>query len=278
MSMSMDIGAHRALIADELVRAFDERRLTLVYQPIIRLRDSEIVASEVLLRWECPGLGQVSPAVSIALAQERGLLVKLGEWIMRDACAQFRLWQKKSVNRLRLHLNISHYELGDPGFVSLLASVCVSSGLSPADIALEIARMPTVLGDAHLLGAARAVREFGAMLIADDVCSELSDPTWAASVPVDAIKLNRAFVSAMTPDRDEESFSRAQCWVASMREEGVRVLALGVETPTELRKIVSLGCDETQGYYFGGPMDANRFTSQLFQSGCMLPPIAPVGI
>lgn len=264
----MDVAAPRALIADELVRSFEERRLALVYQPLVRLQDGGIVAAEVLLRWDCPGLGQVSPALSIMLAQERGLLVKLGEWIMRDACAQNRLWQTKYTTRLRLHLNISHYELGSPDFVSLLASVCIASGLSPSDIALEIARMPALLQDENLIAAARAARELGALLIADDVSEELLDTHWIQSLPVDAIKLNRSFVSALVCD--EIAFKRAEHAIGSVREEGRRVLALGIETPAELRTVILLGCEEVQGYYFSGPMDANRFTSFLFESGCML--------
>ncbi|HEY0797780.1 MAG TPA: EAL domain-containing protein, partial [Candidatus Baltobacteraceae bacterium] len=110
----MDATQRRSLIADELIRSFEERTLTFAYQPIIRLEDGAITAAEVLLRWMCPGVGPVNPVVVIAIAEEIGIAGKLGEWAMRDACAQNRMWRTQSLARLRLHLNISNVELSNP--------------------------------------------------------------------------------------------------------------------------------------------------------------------
>jgi EAL domain-containing protein (putative c-di-GMP-specific phosphodiesterase class I) len=264
----MDAAERRALIADEFVRSFEERRLTLAYQPIVRARDGAVTAAEALLRWECPGLGLVAPTVFVPLAEERGLAVKLGEWVMRDACSQNRLWQTMGIARLRLHLNVTHFELRSTGFPSLLASVCAASGLSPSDIALEIARMPKLTRDTAAHDAVRTLRALGTTIVADDVCDELSDRTWFDDAPIDAVKLNRAFVSSLPGD--EVAFRFAERVVNALHRRGALVIALGVETPVEWRAVAALECDEMQGFYFGGPMETNRFTSLLFESGCTL--------
>jgi EAL domain-containing protein (putative c-di-GMP-specific phosphodiesterase class I) len=264
----MDIAKRRALILDELLRSFEERRFTLAYQPIIRVRDSVITAAEALLRWESLGLGVVPPGVFVPLAEECGLAVKLGEWVMRDACSQNRLWQTLGIARLRLHLNVTHTELRSPGFASLLASICNASGLSPGDIALEIADMSKLVADTAAFDAMCAVRELGCSIVADDVGDELVDRAWLESMPVDMIKLNRGFVSSLPGD--EIVFRFAERVVGAVRRRGLKVMALGVETQAEWRAVGALECDETQGYYFGSPMETNRFTSLLFESGCAL--------
>jgi EAL domain-containing protein (putative c-di-GMP-specific phosphodiesterase class I) len=266
----MDAAERRALIADELVRSFDERRFTLAYQPIVHARNGVgvVAAAEALLRWECPGLGVISPGVFIPIAEERGLAVKLGEWVMRDACSQCRLWQTMGIARLRLHLNVTPSELRGAGFASLLVSVCAASGLSPSNIALEIPRMPKLLLDTAMHDAVNAVRALGVMVVADDVCDELSDRRWMKNAPIDAVKLNRAFVSSLPGD--EVAFAFAERVVNDLHRRGAIVIGLGVETPAEWRAVAALECDEVQGFYFGSPMETNRFTSLLFETGCTL--------
>jgi EAL domain-containing protein (putative c-di-GMP-specific phosphodiesterase class I) len=264
----MDAAERRALIADEFIRSFEERRLTIAYQPIVRLRDGAISAAEALLRWECEGLGVVTPAVFVPLAEERGLAVKLGEWVLRDACARSRQWQTMGIARLRLDVNVTHSELRSPGFVSLLASVCVASSLSPADIALEIGGMSKLVREEAVLATINAVRALGVTIIADDVGDELSERAWLESMPLDAVKLNRSFVRSLPGD--EVAFRFAERVLNGLRRRGVNAIALGVETPAEWHAVAALGCDEAQGFYFGGPMETNRFTGLLFESGCML--------
>jgi diguanylate cyclase len=264
----MDAGERRALIADEFVRSFEERRLTLAYQPIVHARDGVVTAAEALLRWVCPGLGLISPAVFIPLAEERGLAVKLGEWVMRDACSQSRLWQTMGIARLRIHLNVTASELRGVGFASLLVSVCTASGLSPSNIAIEVARLPRLMTDSVIYDTLVAVRALGVMVIADDVCEDLSDRAWFDDAPFDAVKLNRAFVNSLPGD--EVAFRFAERVVNDLHRRGALVIVLGVETPAEWRAVAALECDEAQGYYFASPMETNRFTSLLFESGCTL--------
>jgi EAL domain-containing protein (putative c-di-GMP-specific phosphodiesterase class I) len=262
----MDAAERRSLIADEFIRSFEERTLTFVYQPIVRLEDGSITGAEVLLRWVCPGIGPVNPLVMISVAEEYGLAAKLGEWAMRDACAQNRMWRTQSLGRLRLHLNVSNIELRNVGFAPLLASVCAASGLAPSDIALEVHEMWSLADDLPALAALRDSRALGAVVVADDVNAQLADQSWLDAAPVDVIKLNRAFVSELP--NDDMLFAKAERTIAQVHARGIRTIALGIETPAELCAVAALECDEVQGYYFGGPMEINRFTSLLFESNC----------
>lgn len=265
----MDVSQRRTWIADELVRSFEERRLTLAYQPIVRLSDGYITSVEMLLRWECPGIGPLNPGVFIALAEERGLAGKLGEWAMRDACAQIRLWQTMGIARLRLHLNASPYELRNLDYASLLASVCIASGIARQDVTVEIAQLATLLDDPGIVEMLMGIRSIGAPVVADDVCGELRDVEWIARAPIDAIKLNRSCISSLPSNEEARGLVRNVVNIA--HEHGLRVLALGVETPAELSTIMELGCDEVQGFYFCSPMEVNRFTTLLYESGCKFP-------
>jgi EAL domain-containing protein (putative c-di-GMP-specific phosphodiesterase class I) len=262
----MDVAERHSLIADEFIRSFEERRLTFVYQPIVRLEDGAITGAEVLLRWVCPGIGPVNPLVMISVAEEYGLADKLGEWAMRDACAQNRMWRTQGLARLRLHLNVTNIELRSPRFAPLLASVCAATGLAPSDIALEVHEMWSLVHDAPALAALNDARAMGAMIVADDVKDQLADQSWLEVAPVDVIKLNRAFVSELP--NDDARYVKAEQTIAQVKQRGLRTIALGIETPAELCAVAALGCDEVQGYYFGSPMEINRFTSLLYESHC----------
>jgi EAL domain-containing protein (putative c-di-GMP-specific phosphodiesterase class I) len=262
----MDAAERRSLIADEFIRSFEERTLTFVYQPIVRLEDGHITGAEVLLRWVCPGIGPVNPLVMISVAEEYGLAAKLGEWAMRTACAQNRMWRTQSLGRLRLHLNVSNIELRNVGFAPLLASVCAASGLAPCDVALEVHQMWTLADDLPALAALRDARAIGATIVADDVNAQLADQAWLDEMPVDVIKLNRTFVSDLP--NDDVVFAKAERTIAQVHARGIRTIALGIETPAELCAVAALECHEVQGYYFGSPMEINRFTSLLFESNC----------
>jgi EAL domain-containing protein (putative c-di-GMP-specific phosphodiesterase class I) len=193
----MDAAERRSLIADEFIRSFEERTLTFVYQPIVRLEDGHITGAEVLLRWICPGIGPVNPLVMISVAEEYGLAARLGEWAMREACAQNRMWRTQSLGRLRLHLNVSNIELRNVGFAPLLASVCAASGLAPSDVALEVHEMWSLADDLPALAALRDARALGATIVADDVNEQLADQSWLDAAPIDVLKLNRTFVSEL---------------------------------------------------------------------------------
>ncbi len=222
-----------------------------------------IIGLEALARWPHPN-GPITPDEFIPIAEESGLILPLGIWVLNKACAEAARWKTTVPAAADLHIsvNLSGRQLGDPDVVSNISAALTRSGLEPDALWLEITES-TLMDDAA--GAARtlnAIRELGVHLVIDDFGTGYSSLAYLKRFPVDTLKIDRSFVDGLGRDAESEAIVRA---VVGLTESlHLSVIAEGVETIDQLTALHGLGCDTYQGYYFAKPMPAEEVTFDIF--------------
>lgn len=236
----------RGLAAD-LRNALARGELSLQYQVQAAVPSGEIRGYEALLRWEHPQLGQVSPADFIPIAEDSGLIVPIGEWVLRTACAEAATWDPA----YRVAVNVSAVQLGRPGLVDTVAAALADSGLAADRLELELTET-AVFRDRERAGQALTrIKALGVGIALDDFGTGYSSLDALRSFPFDRIKVDRSFFSGGgTP---EQTVELLQAVLSLGRTFGMSVLAEGIETPDQLALLTATGCDEAQGYLFGRP-------------------------
>jgi diguanylate cyclase (GGDEF)-like protein len=249
--MDEQMQAHRSLELD-FRRALALRELALVYQPQLNLESKRVTGFEALLRWHNPKRGLVSPADFIPLAEEIGLIVPIGEWVIRTACEEAVGWPQP----LNVAVNVSAVQFGSPNLVPTILSALAESGLDPRRLELEITES-VLLGD-H--GAARdmllRVRELGVRVSMDDFGTGYSSLSYLRSFPFDKIKIDQSFVRGRSDDPSGMAIVRA---IAGLGQSlGMTTLAEGVETEEQLARVAADGCTDVQGYLISRPLPPER--------------------
>ena len=256
-----DAHNRRAIIARSLRHAIAQRAVGVVYQPILALPSSRVVAAEALMRWECPGIGAVPPAEFIPIAEEIGAIVPLGEWILTQACAQARRWHRSGLEGIRIAVNVSPRQLEERTFLRRVTQICRATNLSPSDLELEITERVMMERDGLAVQNVAALRRLGVRIAVDDFGTGYSALSYLTSLPLDALKLDRSFVQAITSD----SFQRKL--VASMIElahhRNLVVVGEGLESAFEVDSLRQMGCDEGQGYFFAHPLSGDAFAGAV---------------
>jgi EAL domain-containing protein (putative c-di-GMP-specific phosphodiesterase class I)/GGDEF domain-containing protein len=250
----------RAVVDRELRHAIAQRRLTAVYQPIVRLDTGHIVGAEALMRWDCPGIGPVPPSEFIAIASESSLVLRLDEWMLREACMQGRRWQLAGFAGVRVAVNVSARSAEQREFVRLVATICESVGLDPGDLQLELgeeALAPGGIGVRNL----EALRRLGVRIAIDDFGSGASALSSLGDQPLDVLKIDRPFVEPIAADPFRAEVVRSIVTLAHHR--GLHVVAEGVETSAQAEALRAVRCDEAQGFLFGPPVSPVDIAAHL---------------
>jgi len=259
----------RLSLESKLRRALERGEFSLHYQPQMDLRTNRIFGCEALLRWNQPELGMVSPAKFIPLAEETGLIVPIGEWVVRTACLQNKAWQNAGLPFVTVAVNISARQFREKNLVQVVAKILAEAGLDPKYLELEVTES-VIMHDAHnAIADLQAFRDMGVKLSVDDFGTGYSSLSYLKRFPVDRLKIDQSFVRDINADADDAAI--AQAVVTLGHTMNLRVIAEGVETPEQLGFLRSNQCDEMQGYLFGKPMPAHEF-GNLLQSGRILPP------
>jgi diguanylate cyclase (GGDEF)-like protein/PAS domain S-box-containing protein len=238
-------------------------QLRLVYQPIVSLSERRIVGVEALIRWQHPTRGLVSPAQFIPLAEETGLIEGMGEWVLRRACRQARVWQAAypAEPPLIMSVNLSARQVHQPGLVTLVDRIMQEAGVDPRSIKLEITES-AIMQDAEM--AARTLhglRALGVHLAIDDFGTGYSSLSYLKRFPVDTLKIDRSFVEGVGRDDHDTAIVRSILELA--RTLGLTVTAEGIETPTQQSCLERLGCDRGQGYLFAKPLPPEAMAELL---------------
>lgn len=253
----------RMEIAGGLTRAIAAGELSLVYQPIVATRPGgHVDRVEALLRWRSPVLGDVSPAEFIPIAEANGSIVQMGEWVLRAACQQVAEWRRLG-RKVVVSVNVSGRQLREPSFGVTVRKAVVGSGIEPSQLAIELTET-AVLED---LDAARTVleglRAYGVTVALDDFGAGYSSLSYLTHLPLDTVKIDRAFVSSL-----ESADRRAMMLTIVRLLDSIRVgiVAEGVETASQVEYLMTLGVDEFQGYYFSRPVSADQVPA-VFERG-----------
>ena len=252
---------HGTVLRSRLRHAEGNGELHVVYQPQVNTVTEDIVGMEALLRWEHPELGMISPAVFIPLAEETGLIVSMGEWVLRTACSQARAWELSHGLRLRLGVNLSAVQLVEPGLVTMVASVLDETGMDPSLLELEITESISIKAAPNVVENLDALHALGCHIAIDDFGTGAASLDYLRRLPADRIKIDQSFVRNIGVDPDDESIVVATIDMAHRLKRAV--VAEGVETEEHLEFLRAHDCDELQGYLFCRPQPPSSFDKML---------------
>jgi diguanylate cyclase (GGDEF)-like protein/PAS domain S-box-containing protein len=249
--------SERQSIESGLRRAIERQELQLYYQPIVNLSTGAIAGVEALIRWLHPTLGVVLPDQFISIAEESGLIVPIGRWVLREACRQARAWQDVGLPDIRLAVNISAVELRSKEFVSGVESILADTGFDPKCLELELTETFLMQDSKSTSLVLSAIKALGVQLALDDFGTGYSSLSYMRRFPIDTLKVDRSFVRDLTMDASDASVVSA---VINMgRSLHMRVVAEGVEALDQVLFLKEHGCSEAQGYHFSRPLQAREF-------------------
>jgi diguanylate cyclase (GGDEF)-like protein/PAS domain S-box-containing protein len=251
----------RQSIEESLRRALDRQEFAIHYQPKICMRTGMITGAEALIRWTHPVRGAISPAQFIPVAEDCGVIVPIGRWVLRRACEQACEWLKDGLPETTMAVNVSAMEFQDEGFLENLTLILKESGLDPRALELELtesALMKRVEATAAIL---RTLKESGVQVAVDDFGTGYSSLSYLRKFPIDSLKIDQSFVRQIGRGADDAAIVTAV--ISMARSLKLRVVAEGVETAKELEFLKAHECDEAQGYFFSHPMPAPQFAGLL---------------
>jgi diguanylate cyclase (GGDEF)-like protein len=251
----------RHFIEDSLRRALERQEFTLNYQPKIDFKTGVITGAEALIRWAHPTRGAIAPLDFIAVAEDCGLIMPIGNWVLREACRQARAWKDAGLPQATMAVNVSAMEFRSAHFLKGLFAILDETGMDPCLLELELTEsvlMKQAESAASILGT---LRESGVQVALDDFGTGYSILGYLRKFPIDALKIDQSFVGQITTASDDASIVTAV--ISMARSLKLRVVAEGVETREQLDFLRALECDEAQGYYFSRPVPALDFAKLL---------------
>jgi diguanylate cyclase (GGDEF)-like protein/PAS domain S-box-containing protein len=272
-SMSAET-VHRLDLESGLRRAVERHELRVFYQPLVDLATDRIVGLEALVRWQHPTRGLLSPLSFIPLAEETGLILPIGRWVLETACRQARQWQLAfpAEPPLTISVNLSARQFAQPDLVELVGQILAQTGLPPSSLELEITESVVMDESETGIRALRALRDVGCRLALDDFGTGYSSLSYLKSLPLDTIKIDRSFVAGLAGD--DANLPIVQAVIGLAHGLGIDVTAEGIETADQLGWLRDLVCDRGQGYYYARPLPAEELV-ELLKPGA--PPIGRSG-
>ena len=247
----------RQSLENGLRHAIGRGELVLHYQPKLDLATGAIIGVEALIRWRHPQRGLVFPEKFIGIAENSGLIVPIGRWVLREACCQARAWQAAGLPPLCIAANISSVELRAPGFVAGVREVLTETGLEPRYLELEITETGLIEDSRSVADVLRALKEIGVLLALDDFGTGYSSLSHLKNFPFDALKIDQSFVRTLATD--EHATGIVTALIGMGKTLRIRVVAEGVETREQLAILQEHECPQGQGYYFCRPVPAEEF-------------------
>lgn len=253
----------RLLIESDLRRALRLNEFTLDYQPLVSLQSGLIVGVEALVRWRHPELGIIMPDSFIQVAEETGMINRLGDWVLGEACRQAQAWCDAGLPQMIVAVNVAPVQFRQAGFVEAVAGALAASGLEAGLLELEVTER-TVMHDAEIhLGTLSSLNRMGVELSLDDFGTGYSSLAYLKRFPVGKLKIDRSFIRDLESDPDDRAI--ASTIISMGRNLRLTVLAEGVENAQQLALLRDMGCDMVQGYYFSRPLPAGEMTALLRQ-------------
>ena len=253
--------SERLELENSLRHALEREEFRVYYQPRIDVASGRIIGAEALIRWDCPGKGIIPPDSFISIAEETGLIIPIGQWILEEACRQNSAWQRAGLAPINVSVNLSPIQFRHTGLVQSVASALAQAGLDPAFLELELTES-FVMHDAERINVAmKSLKTLGVDIAVDDFGTGYSSLSYLKRFPVDRLKVDKSFVRDIDSDPDDAAIVRAIITLGHAL--GLKVVAEGVETLAHLEFLRQHGCDELQGYYFSRPIPALEMEALL---------------
>lgn len=253
---AMDIAIRqRATVSGALRKVLDRGELRLVYQPRLALSTSRITGVEALLRWSSDEHGEIPPAEFIPLAEESGLILEIGEWVLREACLALRRWHQHGLERLSVAVNVSVLQLLRGDFPEVVRRVLDDTGVPPSALELELTESVLMANAEQTAVKLQAFRTLGVSLAIDDFGTGYSSLAYLKRLPITTIKIDKAFIGDLTHDPEDAAITTTV--IAMAHSLGLNVVAEGVETEAQMQFLARHRCDEIQGFWLSPPLDAH---------------------
>jgi diguanylate cyclase (GGDEF)-like protein/PAS domain S-box-containing protein len=253
--------AERALIESELRHALARGQLSLVYQPKLDLQTDTVTGMEALVRWQHPTLGMVPPMRFIGVAEETGLIVPIGRWVLRTACAQAKAWQDAGLPPLRVAVNLSARQFRDQSLLDEVRAALDDHGLEAQYLELELTESLMMHNVDEVVALVHKLKQLGIALSIDDFGTGYSSLAYLKQFPVDYLKIDKSFTRDMLDEPKVAAIVRSV--IALGQSLGFKIIAEGVETAEQLAYLRQHQCDEMQGYYFSRPLTPEAFADKL---------------
>ena len=258
--MSADVAARLSLETD-LRRAIERGEFVLHYQPKVRLSTGDVTGVEALLRWHCPGRGLVPPDRFISVLEESGLILPVGAWVIRTACAELAAWDRDGLPPLQMSVNLSARQFRQPYLARLILDTLRDHDVAPHRLELELTESLLLADDEPTRDALETLAGMGVRVAMDDFGTGHSSMSYLKRFDIDTLKIDRSFVSELPHDAEDAAISSAI--IAMGRTLQMKVVAEGVETEAQARYLHALGCDEVQGYLVSRPLAGHHFVDWL---------------
>jgi EAL domain-containing protein (putative c-di-GMP-specific phosphodiesterase class I) len=255
----------RFLLESGLRQALERSEFTLAYQPQVCAASGRIIGAEALLRWnaQSAGFGDLGPCDFIPVAEDSGLIVPIGRWVLETVCMQHRQWAECGFGDLSISVNLSARQLTDSGFYSDALSIIARTGMDPARLELELTESAAMENMDQTIVLLKAMRNQGMRIALDDFGTGYSSLSMLKQLPVDAIKIDRSFIRDMPADTHANALTHAI--IAMSKVLDLRVVAEGVETREQVDFLKGCDCDEFQGFHFSRPLSPQAFLALLEQ-------------
>jgi diguanylate cyclase len=262
------------LLELELRQALERNEFEVYYQPKVNLRTGEIEGAEALVRWHHPQRGAISPTEFIPMAEKTGFIIPLGEWVLKTACLQAKSWQAAGLPAIRIAVNLSGYQFSQPGLGSLIVEILQETELDASYLELELTESALMQNPDAAIAILQELKSLGILISIDDFGTGYSSLSHLTQFPFDVLKIDRSFVCQLTEDSKNAAITTAILQMA--RSLNLKVVAEGVETPSQIAFLQGHECDEIQGYLFSPPLSAEQF-GNLLTVGKRLPLIQNQG-
>ncbi len=251
-----------------LRHALERNEFSLRYQPEIDLRDGKLIGGEALIRWKQPGVGIISPSEFIPILEETGMIIPVGEWILRTACAKQKAWQEAGFWPGRIWVNISARQFRHGNFIEMLTRVLEETGLEPAAIGLELTEGILMKKTEEAVSTLQKIKNMGIHLAIDDFGTGYSSLSYLKRFPIDVLKIDKSFVDHIGESLQTESI--IDTVIALAHNLKLKVVAEGIETQKQLDFLRNRQCEEGQGYLFSRPLTAEAFTELMSEDRCFI--------
>jgi diguanylate cyclase (GGDEF)-like protein len=252
----------RLALEHSLRRALERMEFVLYYQPRVSVKSGAIVGAEALVRWQHPELGLVAPQRFIPLAEETGLIVQLGEWVLREACRQNRAWRDAGMRPGRISVNLSARQFRQESLTRSVSAILAEVGLDPEHLEIELTESMVMQNADAAIAILREINALGVALSVDDFGTGYSSLSYLKNLPIDALKIDQSFVRDISGEEESDG-QLAQIIISLGHSLQLKVIAEGVETDEQLRFLRKHRCDEVQGYLFGKAVPPEQFQALL---------------
>ncbi|RKQ88501.1 EAL domain-containing protein [Brockia lithotrophica] len=254
-----DVLVRQLVLEMDLWGALERGELVLYYQPLYDVLRGKLVGMEALLRWRHPEMGLIPPAEFLPQAEDTGLIVPIGEWVLREALRQLVAWERETGEVLRAYVNVSAVQFDDPEFVRRVAAIVAESGVQPNRLELELTESVLMRDIEASVERLKELKAMGIRIAVDDFGTGYSSLSYLRRLPIDAVKIDRSFVWEVKDEKDTGTIATAVIYLAHAL--GLEVVAEGVETEWQKEFLASNSLQIMQGYYFGKPLPAEEFAA-----------------